>query len=147
MAHIRSAIVCDFAQVREGLLFVSSGGITRISFPQWPGQASFCLAGQLEVANDEVGQSHTVNLRVTEAQTATDVWLGELNFHAGQPPPLFPGEPMMIPFALSIGPVQVERPGPYDINVSGESDSTLLTLYLLAPGDADESVARDGVDE
>lgn len=133
MAHIRSAIVCDYAQVREGLLFVSSGGITRIGVSQWPGQVAFFLAGQLEVPTYELSEPHTVHLRVTEAETAIDRWNGQIDFRADAPPPLFPGEPLMVPFALQVGPMAVERPGPYDINVSGENDSTLLTLYLLAP--------------
>ena len=48
MAHVRSAMLCDFAQVREGLLFVSSGGITRVAAPALGAPVSISVAGELE---------------------------------------------------------------------------------------------------
>ena len=38
------ATLCDFAQVREGLLFVSSGNITRVSRPAFPTRVDLFLA-------------------------------------------------------------------------------------------------------
>lgn len=42
--QLASAILCDFAQVREGLLFVSGGGITRIWRETFPAAAGVSLA-------------------------------------------------------------------------------------------------------
>ena len=36
MADLTSALLCDFAQVREGVLFVSSGGVSRLTTTSSP---------------------------------------------------------------------------------------------------------------
>ena len=41
---IRVATLCDFAQVREGLLFVSSAGITRVYRESFPAPIGVMLA-------------------------------------------------------------------------------------------------------
>ena len=50
-------MLCDFAQVREGLLFVSSGGITRVAAPALGAPVSISVAGELEVLNDDVASA------------------------------------------------------------------------------------------
>ena len=35
-AQLKALVLCDFAQVREGLLFVQSGGLTRLVAPKFP---------------------------------------------------------------------------------------------------------------
>ena len=34
---ISTAILCDFAEVRDNLLFVVAGGVTRLFRAEWPG--------------------------------------------------------------------------------------------------------------
>ena len=136
MATIRSTILCDFAQVREGLLFVSSGGITRLRLlgPGFPTQ--FYVAGQLEVAAHEQGATHGVELKVTSAISAIELWRAEMTVTtpAAETQQLFPGESTIVPFALMIGPFVAPEPGPHDLKVSVTGgETTMSTFYVLHP--------------
>lgn len=140
MAHVRSAILCDFAQVREGLLFVSSGGITRIAAPGIGAPVSFSVAGELEVLPLEAGSTHEVEFKVVVAETSLVVWEANLSIStSGSPDGLFPGESLHVPFAFPVGPFPVTALGPHDLKVSIDSAETeLLTFYLLQMGTHDD---------
>lgn len=133
MAHVRSALLCDFAQVREGLLFVSSGGITRIGAPEVGAPVQFSVACELEVLPFEVGETHTVEFKVTSAETSKEVWKATLTINtAANPEGLFPGESLHVPIAFRVGPFAVEQFGPHDLKVSIDNYETeLLTFYVL----------------
>lgn len=133
MAQIRSAILCDFAQVREGLLFVSSGGITRIGAPQEGAPVQFSVACNLEVLPFEVGEAHNVVFKVVSAETSKVIWEATLTINtATNPEGLFPGENLNIPIAFRVGPFPVQQFGPHDLRVTIDNYETeLLTFYVL----------------
>lgn len=133
MAHVRSAILCDFAQVREGLLFVSSGGITRIAAPGTGAPVTFSVAGELEVLPFEAGSTHEMQFKVVMVETSTVVWEATLSISTSATPDgLFPGESLHVPFAFPVGPFPVQAFGPHDLKVSIDNAETeLLTFYLL----------------
>jgi len=132
MAHVRSAILCDFAQVREGLLFVSSGGITRIAAAGPGAPIGFSVAGELEVLAHEAGGEHEVTFKVTVVETSHTVWEAVLSINTSASPGLFPGESLHVPFALPVGPFPAETFGPHDLKVSiDNSETELLTFYVL----------------
>ncbi len=133
MAHVRSAILCDFAQVREGLLFIASGGITRVASPGLDAPVRFYVAGEIEVPIDESDQSIEVRFNVTAAETSLTVWEAKLSVmpHKNQTA-LFPGENHNIAFSLPVGPFPTRAFGPHDLKVSiGNSETELLTFYVL----------------
>ncbi len=133
MAHVRSAILCDFAQVREGLLFVSSGGITRIAVPAIGSSVTFSAAGELEVLAHEAGATHEVSFKVVAVGTSTVVWEAALSISTNAAPGgLFPGESLHVPFAFPVGPFPTIEFGLHDLKVSIDNAETeLLTFYVL----------------
>lgn len=133
MAHVRSAILCDFAQVREGLLFVSSGGITRIAAPDLGAPVGFSVAGELEVGPLESNSTHEVAFKVTTVETSATVWEATMSVSTSAiPDALFPGESLHVPYALAVGPFPVQVFGPHDLKVSIDNAETeLLTFYVL----------------
>ena len=144
MAQVRSAILCDFAQVREGLVFISSGGITRIAAPQPGSPVQFFAACDLEVLPFEIGEAHTLTFKVVNATTAKVAWEANLQVNTmANPDGLFPGESLHVPIAFRVGPFPVEAFGPHDLKVSIDNYETeLLTFYVLQmvqpPGQAAE---------
>src|ERR1700683_4960786 len=73
--EIPTAILGDFAQVREGLLFVSSGGVTRVYHqPDWPlpRPLGLHLGLAVEVGPDEIDKVHEVRVRVVQQSTAME---------------------------------------------------------------------------
>jgi len=135
MPHVTAALLCDHAQIRDGLLFVLSGGITRIAVPQPEAPISFTVAGLIEVSPDERGQPAVVRFSVTSAITADLLWEATVEFTTpADDPNLFPGETTQLPFAIQVGPFHTPAPGPHDLKVSAGGDETeLLTFYVLVP--------------
>lgn len=126
-------MLCDFAQVREGLLFVASGGITRVAAPGLGAPVSISVAGELEVLPNESSTTHEVTFKVVVVDTSTVVWEAALAISTrSDPGGLFPGESLHVPFALPVGPFPATTFGPHDLKVSIDSSETqLLTFYVL----------------
>ncbi|HEX9260401.1 MAG TPA: hypothetical protein VF855_12750 [Acidimicrobiales bacterium] len=132
MAEISSAIVCDFAQVREGLLFISSGGITRLRRQSLPAPLGIAVAIVVELPFDEVKDNHTVTARITHVASATDVLRTEVGVQANDPA-VEPGESLYVPLVVSLHQVTVSAYGAYDIVVSVDHGvGRTLTVYAVA---------------
>lgn len=140
--NIQAAILCEFAQVRGGLLFVSSGGISRVGRPvNEPRPLPLYLAVILEVGFDELDRVH--ELRVTVNRDGGQERIGEVAA-ALQPPPgaaevLHPGEPAVVPVVIPLQPIVIETNGQYDVRVSADGGvAEIRTIYFdPAPGAAE----------
>jgi hypothetical protein len=135
-----TAILCDFAQVREGLLFVSSGGITRIYHPPknpLPRPLGLYLALVVELGPDEIERVHEVRVRVVRTSSAKEVGAVVAAFQANQQvagAQLEPGETLSIPMAIPLGMMLLPGYGSYDVSAAADGHvSKLLTVYLKLP--------------
>lgn len=70
MAAVSAAILCDFAQVREGLLFVNSGGITRAFAEQLPAPLNMMLGLIVERGPAEAEAAHELVVTVKHVESA-----------------------------------------------------------------------------
>jgi len=132
MATISSAILCDFAQVREGLLFVASGALTRIFRPSLPAPLGVMVGVVVELDFDEVGATHELVVAVKEAATAHQVGRIQATLHAGASE-LEPGESLYVPIPVSLHGIELRSYGPHDVQVSVDGGvSTSLTFYVGA---------------
>jgi len=131
MADISSAIVCDFAQVREGLLFVSSGGITRLRRPSLPAPLGVALAIVVEVPFDQVSATHGVLARVVHVASATELLRTEVGLQANDPT-VEPGESLYVPLVVSLHQLMIPELGAYDIVASVDHGvGRRLTVYAV----------------
>lgn len=113
--NISVAMLCDFAQVRSGLLFVSSGGVTQIRRPKFPAPVGLMLALAVEVAEYEAQEPFQVKVRVEDADGARVAELGgQLQIGLGETDP---GETRQIPLALDLRPLPLPGPGRYMVRV------------------------------
>src|SRR5262245_15290855 len=105
MASIQAAILCDFAQVREGVLFVSSGGINRMYRAQTPAPMGVYLALVVDVGPEEVHRVHSIRIIVTAL--AAGLRLGELNaaLEVERSPGTDPALPILAPIAIDLNPI------------------------------------------
>ena len=127
---VTTALLCDFAQVREGLLFVSSGLITRVVAESFPALVPVHLALVVELGPEEVGLAHEV--RLTALRSRDGEVLARM-VQAMQPSSeaLLPGETLQIPF-VAVFRLGAEEPGPYDIRVVADSSpARLLRFYVV----------------
>ncbi len=132
--RIQAAILCDHAQVREGLLFVSAGGISRLYRPpdQPAGPLGLVLAVILEIDSDQVETVHEVRVTITrEGGEEIGTLPAALQGPPGAAANLNPGEPAVVPIVLPISGMIIPAFGMYDVRVSADGGvPEILTVYV-----------------
>lgn len=122
-ARLNALILCDFAQIREGLLFVQSGGLTRLVAPTFPAQFGCHVAALVYVPPHEAAEAHQMVIKVKAAETATLVATVNVAMHQTTPPPgLEPGEGRQLPIVVPLAAVTFPSPGEYDLHVEIDGD-------------------------
>lgn len=127
------ALLCDAATVREGLLHVLGGGITRIWRPQFPAPLNVDLALVLTLVPAEAQERHRLRVLVLTAdgtqlaETRAEFGLGAL------PPNLQPGERLIAPVVLPLRPVQLPGPGTYSVEVLIDGQLQRSFTFVAAP--------------
>lgn len=135
---IRVATICDFAQVREGLLSVVSAGITRLWRPQYPAAMDIMLALLIEIPPDEARIPKEIRVRVENAD-GTRLVETSAGFQAGPGPQTDPGELLNVPFVLDLRKFELPTPGRYQIVVDPmreDLEPTVLAFRAGFPTDA-----------
>jgi len=120
MARLTSLLICDHAQVRENLLMVLSGGITRLHVPNVPAGVQFTVALVIEVPYFELDQPHEVRLTVIDPETAGPIaepFVANLPSDPATAQRVFLGEPVLIPLTVGVA-LGVEHAGQYDVRVT-----------------------------
>ncbi len=115
---VSTALLCDAASVRENLLFVLGGGITRLFPPSVPAPMNVTLALTISVHRQEVGRPH---------ELAVDV-IGEDGQNIAQvrgafqvpeaPSELGIHELLLLPTVIPLAGVVVPAHGWYSIEIS-----------------------------
>lgn len=131
-------MICDFAQVREGLLFVSSGGITRLTRATLPAPLRLSVAVVVEVPAYERNRTHEVRVTIVYADSAEQVGYGIIGFQPQEAEVADDGESLYVPLVLEIPPEAVTNNyGRHDVRVSVDGcEPRILTFYVLPPPSA-----------
>jgi hypothetical protein len=128
---ITTGILCDFASVREGLLFVVGGGITRVRRSQYPAAFGCSVALLVELHQMELTRPHELELRLLglDGENIANIKAG---FQAtGEGLDLDIGENLPIPVVLDLRNAALPKPGRYNIEASIDG-SHQLTLSFRA---------------
>lgn len=114
--EISSALLCDFAQVREGLLFISSGGVTRLWRPELPAPLGVMLAAVVEIDVVEARVSHEIQVRIVDEDggEAASIHGG---LEVGENVELNVGERLVMPIPFDVRNVALPRYGAYDVSI------------------------------
>ena len=117
-AQLKAMVLCDFAQIREGLLFVQSGGLTRLASRSFPASFGCYLACMIYLPPDEAADAHQIVMKVKAAASATLVATVKVELHQStRPPGLAPGEGRQVPLVVPLAAVTFPEPGEYDLQV------------------------------
>jgi len=125
-----TALLCDFASVRENLLFVSAGGITRIWRSDYPAPMGVSLALMFEVHPMELPYPHEVAIRVMgpDGEELTTVQAG---FTAGGD--LQVGEELLVPMALDLRNVGLPREGAHSVEIAVDGTHQKTVQFWVQP--------------
>ncbi|MEJ0014056.1 MAG: hypothetical protein WDN07_00140 [Actinomycetota bacterium] len=121
-----TAILCNHVETPNGLLYVSGGGIDRITVPKgapspWP--INVAIAVQVKVPWDLTNRDHTLHIRLQDIDgqnvllpTGPETFgpfKAEMNFKVGRPSGLEPGEWQVINFGFNMPMLPIPRLGSY----------------------------------
>jgi uncharacterized protein DUF6941 len=143
---IDAVLLCDAATVREGLLHILGGGITRIGRPSFPTGLGVSLAIKLSLDDSGDLGDHSVTVDVVQEERGERVGGAKIDMGLSEDQPRPTGEPLsaalVLPFA---GQVVVPKPGRYRFDVAvdgGEAYHVPVLTTLVAP----EPAVRDSGD-
>ena len=130
--EITTALLADFAQVRDGLLFVSSGGVTRCYRDMLPAPLNIYMAMVLELDRLEAEKVHEVHVVVVDedgqqlAEISGEIQLGQTQ--------MMIGENLNVPIVFDLRNVPIERYGSIEIRlyIAAEHRRT-LPIWVLQP--------------
>ena len=128
---LTTLLLCDYANIREGMINIVSGGITRIgSSIGFPTAIDAHLAMSVYVHPHRVHETHTGRVVLRYPDTIEEIVRIEFQFHGDAE--LHPGEGLNFHFALPLQGVQAPRAGQIDVSVTvDESPVGLLSFWLV----------------
>jgi hypothetical protein len=131
--RVDTALVCDAVSVREGLLNVLGGGVTRLNPPTYPHAFQGALALRLIAHPTEAATPHGFRIVL---QTEDGKRLVEIGGDMETQPAdnLEPGEELAIPLGLNFN-VSVPSPGGYsfEVLIDGIHQTTLPFRAMPTP--------------
>ena len=132
MASIVSALLCDAATVREGLLHILGGGITRLHRGEFPAPMQVTLVAQVVLTPAEIIFPHDVTALI-QTEDGDLVVQATGHLESGEPNPLLePGESVILPFVINLTNVVVPAAGGYSIEISVDDvHQTSLTFRAV----------------
>ena len=131
--RLTTLLLCDFAQVREGLLFVSSGGVSRVVQSGYPARPRLHLALVVHLPADSLDTAHRVHVRLKFPDTADVIADAELVVQLNAVTGAYPGEGINVPQVIDLSGIQFPRSGQVDVQVSIDDEPAGdLSFWLLA---------------
>jgi hypothetical protein len=126
--RINAALLADAASVREGLLHILGGGITRVGRPTFPAPLDCVLVVQVSIPQPEIAGEHEIKAELLDDDDKVVSGL-TANFVNSAAQGLMPGEEAQLPMTLPTQGLAIPHPGLYRLNVDiddGAAESHLV---------------------
>jgi hypothetical protein len=131
--RIIAGVLCDYAEVREGLLTVVSAGITRLWRGEFPAEMGVFLALQVEVEPAARPFRHEFGVRIT-GPSQKEVGTIAGGFQVGADGDFEADEPAIVNVPLDLRPVVIEEVGWYNLSISIDgADAYVLRVRVGQP--------------
>lgn len=131
--QLAAAFLCDYAEVREGLLFALGGGITRLWRESLPAQLGVSVALLIDVHPSEAGNPHELQLIVQgpDGERLAEVRGG---FQLAEPGgDLEVGESYLMPIALDLRPGNVTQMGSHHVEILMDGSHVRTLQFQVRP--------------
>lgn len=130
--RLATLLLSDFAQVRDRLLFVSSGGISRVVHSTFPAHPRIYLAMVVHLPANTLGQPHRVVIKLKYPDHVAVIAQIEVKINLDQIAGAHPGEGVNVPQALDLAPIVFPHRGQVDVQVAiDDVPAGDLTFWLL----------------
>lgn len=142
--RIDCALLCDSVTIREGLLHILGGGITRANRDNFPAPLNLALALRIMVHPTEADRTHQLTVLLL-AQDGERIAEFGIEFGISDPSVLEPAEEASLPLALSLHTVPLPREGPYsfELLIDGIHQATVPFRAVKLEGTAQESQSEE----
>lgn len=133
-AEIDSVIICDAATVREGLLHVLGGGVTRLWRPELPAVLAVQVAIFVAYTQPDFGVPHDISLQLYDPAGA-DFAGARGGFIPADPGRLEIGETMLFPMVFDFRNYSVLAYGKHSLKVSVSRSESVMNrdFWVLHP--------------
>ena len=109
----------DHAEAVNGKVYVNGGFWNRLSYPQYPAVvATMSLVAVVEIPFHEYQEDHGFALSMVDADGNTLPLKVEGQFRVGASPDLRRGDPTLMPLAVPITGLRIEKPGDYSFTLA-----------------------------
>jgi len=129
--RIAFLLLTDFSESLNGKLYAMGAGWNMLRFPELPQEWRFGVAMGIDVPWDETNRRQGVQVVIEDPDGAE---LGDelsMEFEAGRPPGLQPGQEQRMVISLNVG-ATFETPGPHAVVVrSGDDELERSRFYVL----------------
>lgn len=130
--RLTTLLLSDYAQVRDRLLFVSSGGISRVVQPTFPAHPRIHLALVVHLPVGTLGRPHRVLIKLKYPDHAALIGQVEIKINLDQIAGAHPGEGLNVPQAIDLSPIVFPHPGQVDVQVAIDDEPAGdLTFWML----------------
>jgi hypothetical protein len=114
--ELTTALLCDHVQVRDGLVFIVAGGITRLRRASYPAALGAGLAIMIELDQIEAEHPHQFAL-VIIGEDGEEVGRVEAEIQVGDREGAYAGENVQVPLAIDLSGASLPKPGAYELRV------------------------------
>lgn len=132
MPRVDCLLLVDSAQVANGKLYILGGGWARLTTGQVPVTRSFEIAVRVIVPWTETNRPHSLELQLEneDGQALLDAPV-KAEIRVGRPAQLKDGTDQVVPLALRLGPVTLEREGRFAVILRYEGEEVARTAFDL----------------
>lgn len=129
--EVAAALLCDFAQVRDRVLFVVAGGVTRLWRQELPAPMAVFLALVIEQDPLEIGEVHELRVVVLDqdGEQLAEV-VGGFQVEAAD---VEPGDTVAVPAAVDLRAVSLPAHGPHDVRVFVDGHHQRTVRFRVTP--------------
>jgi hypothetical protein len=131
--EVPSALLCDFASVREGLLFVIGGGVSRLFRPTYPGSLGVSIAFIVDLDPGDIGVPHQISVRIRD-EDGREVGRVLGAFNVPEAPDREPGETLHVPLAIDLRPIPLPATGAYTAAIDVDGDERKSLSFVARTG-------------
>lgn len=125
MIRLAAALLCDSANIRENLLSVLGGGITRIGRPDFPASINCDLALAFYASpRTSARDDHSIRVSLLSPD-GEELYSFEAGFELDTTLAIDDDETVTVPLVIPLGVMGVPNPGNYQVEV--RADGELLT--------------------
>ena len=129
--QIAFLLLSDYSESLNGKLYAMGAGWSVLRFQDFPQQWRFSVGLGIDVAWDETNQRQSIQLTVQDPDGQV---LGDemsMEFEAGRPPGLQPGQDQRMVISINVG-ATFEAAGPHALVVSsGEEEIARSRFYVV----------------